>query len=87
MGVPVAAVQEERFSRRKGDSDFPLAAIEWCLGQAGLDPAIWTRRLLRTQPPQFERILTSALREFPRSGGVSQAPCNNCLGEKMWRAG
>jgi len=27
-GVPVAAVQEERLSRRKNDASFPLGAIE-----------------------------------------------------------
>jgi len=32
-GLPVAAVQEERLSRRKNDAAFPLAAIEWCLEQ------------------------------------------------------
>ena len=37
-GVPVCAVQEERLSRRKNDAAFPLAAIEWCLDRAGLEP-------------------------------------------------
>jgi hypothetical protein len=37
-GVPVAAVQEERLSRRKNDAAFPLGAIEWCLEHAGLEP-------------------------------------------------
>ncbi len=37
-GVPVCAVQEERLSRRKNDAAFPLAAIEWCLEDAGLAP-------------------------------------------------
>jgi carbamoyltransferase len=87
-GVPVAAVQEERLSRRKGDADFPLAAIEWCLGQAGLEPAdldavvFYERSLLK-----FERILTSALREFPRSWRSFPSAMHNCLGEKMWARG
>ena len=37
-GVPVAAVQEERLSRRKNDAGFPLNAIEWCLDHGKLDP-------------------------------------------------
>ena len=37
-GMPVAAVQEERLSRRKNDAAFPLAAIEYCLEQHGLEP-------------------------------------------------
>jgi carbamoyltransferase len=28
-GLPVGVAQEERFSRRKNDAAFPLAAIEW----------------------------------------------------------
>src|SRR6185295_895603 len=35
-GLPVAAVQEERLSRRKNDAAFPLAAVEYCLDEAGL---------------------------------------------------
>ena len=67
-GVPVCAVQEERLSRRKNDAAFPLGAIEWCLEHAGLQPAdldavvVYERSMLK-----FERILTSALRAFPRS--------------------
>ena len=67
-GVPVCAVQEERLSRRKNDAAFPLGAIEWCLDHAGLEPAdldavvFYERSMLK-----FDRILTSALRTFPRS--------------------
>lgn len=35
-GVPVAAVEEERFSRRKHDPRFPQQAIAYCLRQAGI---------------------------------------------------
>jgi len=35
-GVIVAAAQEERFSRRKHDPDFPQQAIAFCLKQGGL---------------------------------------------------
>ena len=31
-GEIVAAGQEERFTRKKGDSDFPHRAVEFCLG-------------------------------------------------------
>ena len=37
-GIPVCSVQEERLSRRKGDAEFPMAAIEWCLEKGGVDP-------------------------------------------------
>jgi carbamoyltransferase len=67
-GVPAAAVQEERLSRRKNDAAFPVAAVEWCLEHAGLDAAdldavvFYERSMLK-----FERILTCALRAFPSS--------------------
>lgn len=32
------AVSEERLSRNKFDSDFPLRSIAWCLSQAGITP-------------------------------------------------
>ncbi len=35
-GVVVAAAQEERFTRRKHDADFPTRALEFCLQQAGI---------------------------------------------------
>ena len=36
-GIPIAAVQEERLSRKKNDAAFPLHAIEWCLEQGKLE--------------------------------------------------
>lgn len=35
-GTIVAAAQEERFTRKKHDRDFPLNAVQFCLQQAGL---------------------------------------------------
>jgi predicted NodU family carbamoyl transferase len=35
-GVVVAAAEEERFSRRKFDSEFPEAAIKYCLKAANI---------------------------------------------------
>jgi len=35
-GKIVAAAQEERFTRKKHDHNFPLQAVEYCLGEAGI---------------------------------------------------
>jgi carbamoyltransferase len=35
-GVPVAAAAEERFNRKKHSADFPAAAIQYCLSEAGI---------------------------------------------------
>jgi carbamoyltransferase len=87
-GLPVSAVQEERLSRHKNDAAFPLAAIEWCLDQAGLDPAdldavVFYERSMR----KFDRILTCALRTFPRSWRSFPHAIKNSLGEKVWMRG
>jgi len=87
-GVPVCAVQEERLSRREHDASFPAAAIDWCLEQARLEPGdldavvFYERSMLK-----FERILTSALRAFPRSWRSFPAAIRNTLGEKVWVRG
>lgn len=36
-GIPVAAAQEERFTRNRHDSAFPRNAIRYCLSEAGLE--------------------------------------------------
>ena len=37
-GRIVAAAQEERFTRKKHDHDFPTHAIDYCLEEAGIEP-------------------------------------------------
>ena len=87
-GMPVAAVQEERLSRRKNDAAFPLAAIEWCLDRAGLEPADLDAVVFYERPMlKFDRILTSTLRAFPRSWRAFPKAMKNTLGEKLWVRG
>jgi carbamoyltransferase len=87
-GVPVCAVQEERLSRSKGDATFPLAAIESCLGHAGLEPEELDAVVFYERPMlKFDRILTCALRAFPRSWRSFPNAMKNSLGEKVWMRG
>ena len=66
-GEIVAAAQEERFTRRKGDAAFPRHAVDYCLGAAGIAPvdlacvAFYDKPLLK-----FERILETYLAVAPR---------------------
>jgi carbamoyltransferase len=39
-GDVVAAAQEERFSRIKGDAEFPRRAVDFCLSQAKIRGSI-----------------------------------------------
>jgi carbamoyltransferase len=66
-GEIVAAAQEERFTRVKGDASFPLQAVKYCLDAAGLKAAdldfvgFYDKPLLK-----FERILETYLSVAPR---------------------
>ena len=87
-GLPVCAVQEERLSRRKNDAAFPLQAIEWCLEYAGVEPEALDAVVFYERPMlKFDRILTCALRSFPRSWRAFPAAMKNSLGEKVWVRG
>ena len=69
-GEIVAAGSEERFTRKKGDSDFPSRAVEFCLKQAGIRSdelsfvGFYDKPLLK-----FERILETYLGTAPRGFG------------------
>jgi carbamoyltransferase len=87
-GIPVCTVQEERLSRSKGDASFPLAAIQWCLDYAGLEPEALDAVVYYERPMlKFERILTCALRAFPHSWRAFPKAMQNSLGEKIWVRG
>lgn len=87
-GTPIAAVQEERLSRRKNDAAFPLQSIEWCLERGGLEPADLDAVVFYERPMlKFDRILTSLLRAFPHSWKSFPHAIRNTLGEKAWVRG
>lgn len=87
-GFPVCAIEEERLSRRKNDAGFPFAAIECCLDRAGLTPEELDAVVFYEKPMlKFERILTLALREFPRSWRSFPRAMQNALGGKLWVKG
>lgn len=87
-GAPVAAVQEERLSRRKNDAAFPLGAIEWCLEAGGIEPADLDAVVFYERPMlKFERILTTALRAWPQGRSAFTHAMKNSLGEKVWVRG
>ena len=76
-GEIVAAAQEERFTRKKGDSSFPQNAIEFCLKQEGIAPGDLTLVGYYDKPLlKFERILETYIGVAPRgfSSFVQAAP-------------
>jgi carbamoyltransferase len=66
-GRILAAAQEERFTRRKHDPDFPVNAVRYCLDEAGIQPeqldivAFYDKPFLK-----FERLLETYLAFAPR---------------------
>src|SRR5258707_1105042 len=66
-GEIVAAAQEERFSRKKGDERFPANAVEYCLREGGISIADVTHVGFYDKPLlKFERILETYLGVAPR---------------------
>ena len=67
-GEIIAAAQEERFTRIKHDSNFPLNAANFCLKEAGIKPEELTAVVYYEKPfLKFERILETALAYVPKS--------------------
>src|SRR3989454_4286512 len=66
-GEIVAAAQEERFTRKKGDASFPAQAVKYCLRAGGIEArdlayvGFYDKPLLK-----FERILETYLGVAPR---------------------
>jgi carbamoyltransferase len=66
-GEIIAAAEEERFSRKKGDARFPREAIAYCLDKVGIDASALEMIVYYDKPIlTFARLLQSYL-EFPFS--------------------
>jgi carbamoyltransferase len=66
-GEIVAAGQEERFTRKKGDSAFPARSVEYCLRAGGIDMGDLSSVGFYDKPLlKFERIIETYLGVVPR---------------------
>ncbi|MBL77014.1 MAG: hypothetical protein CL763_08855 [Chloroflexi bacterium] len=66
-GHVIAAVEEERFSRKKFDDDFPKEAIKWCLKESGISPSELTSVAFYDKPVlKFDRLLDNYIAVAPR---------------------
>ncbi len=83
-GVVIAAAQEERFTRVKHDTSFPIHAIEYCLKSASITIAdisyigFYEKPLLK-----FERMLHQHLAYFPKSAKTFLSALPAWFGEKL----
>jgi len=65
-GEIIAAAQEERFTRKKHDQNFPSKAIEYCLAEAGCTPNEIDYVVFYDKPfLKFERLLETYLAYAP----------------------
>ncbi len=66
-GEIIAAASEERFTRKKQDSDFPLNAVRYCLEEGGIEMSELDYVGFYDKPfIKFERILETYLAVAPR---------------------
>jgi carbamoyltransferase len=85
-GRVVAAAQEERFTRQKYDSRYPVNAITYCLAEAGarladIDyVAFYDKPLLK-----FARLLETYLAFAPRGFASFKAALPAWLQDKLWQ--
>ena len=83
-GEIAAAAHEERFTRKKNDSDFPRQAIAACLGQAKLYGRQLDAVVFYDKPIlKFARILETYLAVAPRGWRTFPTVISNWLGEKL----
>lgn len=85
-GRIVAAVQEERFTRKKHDSSFPERAIGYCLEEAGLALADIDYVVFYDKPfLKFERLLETYLAFAPRGFNSFRMSMPIWLKEKLFQ--
>ena len=83
-GTITAAAQEERFSRKKNDPDFPTHAVQFCLEQARLTAAQLDAVVFYDKPIlKFARILETYLAIAPAGWRTFPAVLPSWLGEKL----
>ena len=84
-GEIVAAAQEERFSRRKHDPEFPAQAVAFCLDRAGIAAADLDAVAFYDKPLlTFERLLETTLSYAPRGLASFLQAMPVWLKRKLW---
>jgi carbamoyltransferase len=83
-GKIISAAQEERFTRKKNDSDFPRQAAQFCLRHANLTMAQLDVVVFYDKPIlKFTRLLETYLAVAPGGWKTFPTVLSNWLGEKL----
>ncbi len=84
-GKLLAASTQERFTRKKHDSDFPKEAINFCLGKAGIKVKDLDHVVFYEKPFwKFHRILITCLSVYPLAIRLFPKAMTNWLLDKLW---
>jgi len=87
-GQLIAAAEEERFTRRKHDYNFPEKAIDFCLRRAQITGQELDSVVFFEKPfLKLERILTTTASTYPSSSVVFQKAMTTWLKDKLWIKG
>jgi len=85
-GEIVAAAQEERFTRKKHDANFPREAVRYCLQEAGVTGADVDLVAFYDKPfLKFERLLETYLAFAPRGFTSFRKAMPIWIGEKLFQ--
>lgn len=81
----LCAAEEERFSRIKHDSRFPINSIKFCLDYAKINSNEIDALVFYENPvKKFDRIINRFLKNFPRSLNILKDIINEWHSEKLW---
>ncbi len=84
-GSIIAAAQEERFTRKKGDADFPINAIYYCLKAAEISISDLSEIVFYDKPIlKFDRILASYIHNAPKGVESFVQAVPLWLKSKLW---
>ncbi|HLH10977.1 MAG TPA: carbamoyltransferase [Methylovirgula sp.] len=85
-GQIVAAAQEERFTRKKHDPDFPANAIAYCLAEGKADGRAIDRIVFYEKPfVKFERLLETYVAFAPKGFTSFRKAMPLWIGEKLFQ--
>ena len=84
-GKVIAAVEEERFSRKKFDDGFPKMAIDWCLKEAGINAGQINSVAFYDKPVlKFDRLLDNYIGVAPRGFSSFLDVIPKWLHKRLW---
>lgn len=84
-GEIIAAAEEERFTRKKADASIPVNAAAFCMDKAGIAEEDLDCVVFYDDPAvKFERIITSAFLNAPKSAVQFCAAMPEWISNKLW---